>query len=353
MYMQDNWKARRDLTIEAGIRYDVQTFSDDRTMWSPRFGFAWNPRRDRKTVVRGSYGLYYSQLRANIAAGYRLGGPEGIFTFTASPGQPGFPSDMKPLPGFPPGAVLPARDITVRAGDRDYLSQFMDVTKLKGFPDRLLNPRTQNTSVGVEREIAGGWVLAVDYLHQLTTRIDRPLDLNSPSVFVRTAAGQTRTSAAADATRPIVPVPGGYRRIIATVNDGMGRYDGLQTNLTRRFARNSGARLSYTYSHAINTVEMDIPSQDPNDQNLLGRSERGPALLDQRHRAVLTGWYLAPVCDHDRNIDRARIRAADQHHDRGGQQWGPLDNRPSGGRRRAVGEERGAGHSRLRRRSVC
>jgi hypothetical protein len=170
----------------------------------------------------------------------------------------------------------------------------MDVTKLKGFPDRLLNPRTQNTSVGVEREIAAGWVLAVDYLHQLTTRIDRPLDLNSPSVFVRTAAGQTRTSAAADATRPIVPVPGGYRRIIATVNDGMGRYDGLQTNLTRRFARNSGARLSYTYSHAINTVEMDIPSQDPNDQNLLGRSERGPALLDQRHRAVLTGWYSLP-----------------------------------------------------------
>lgn len=49
--------------------------------------------------------------------------------------------------------------------------------------------------------------------------------------------------------------------------------------------------LSYTYSHAINTVEPDVPGQDPNDANQLGKAERATSLLNQRHRFVLSGWW--------------------------------------------------------------
>jgi len=131
-------------------------------------------------------------------------------------------------------------------------------------------------------------------VHQLTARIDRPLDLNAPAALTRTVAGQMRTAAAADASRPIVPVANGYRRIVSTVNDGLARYDGLHVNLRRRMARGASFLASYTWSHAINTVEPDVPNQDPNDVGLLGRAERASSLLDQRHRAVLSGWWDLP-----------------------------------------------------------
>ena len=293
-FAEDNWRVLPSLSLTLGLRYDVQTFTDDHNMWSPRIGLAWNPRGNSRTVLRAGYGMYYSQLRANLAAGYRINGPEGIFTFSASPGQLGFPDNMQPLPEVPTGAAIPPRDITVRPGDREYLSQFFDVSKLRRFPDAMLNPRTQSFTAGFERDLGRGWIVSLDGVHQITSRIDRPLDLNAPAAFMRTVAGQTRSAAAADLTRPIRPVAGGYRRIIAVLNDGLARYDALQVNASKRFSRRAGARLSYTWSRAFNTVEPDVPGQDPNDAAFLGRTERGPSILDQPHRAVLSGWYQLP-----------------------------------------------------------
>jgi hypothetical protein len=51
---------------------------------------------------------------------------------------------------------------------------------------------------------------------------------------------------------------------------------------------------SYTWSHATNNVDPDIPQQNPNDPNLTGRKEYGDAIFDQRHRLVVSGVYDAP-----------------------------------------------------------
>jgi hypothetical protein len=153
---------------------------------------------------------------------------------------------------------------------------------------------TQQSTFGIERELFAKWILSLDFVDQRTSQIERPLDLNAPSLFVRTEAGQTRTAAAADATRPIVPVPNGYRRSTGIINDGIVRYDALQVNLNKRFGDRFSLLASYTYSHSINSVEPDIPQQDPNDANWLGKIERATSLLDQRQRAVLSGWWSLP-----------------------------------------------------------
>lgn len=295
VFVQDSWRVRPDLTLNLGLRYENQSFTDDRNNFGPRVGFAYNPGGDAKTVIRGGYGIYYSEIRANLAAGYEIGGPEGIFSFGAVPGSLGFPDSIAPLPAFPSGAVLPPRNITVRVGDRAYLSQFFDVSKLP-YPDKLLNPYTQQLSIGVERELAANWFVSVDYLHQRTIRIDRNVDLNAPAPFIRTAPGQVRSVPEADATRPIRPVPNGYRQIVATINDGDAWYDGLQVNLNKRFGNRFSMLLSYTLSRTENTVEPDVPfGQDPNNWALRGDVERAPSLLDQRHRAALSGWYRLPL----------------------------------------------------------
>jgi Carboxypeptidase regulatory-like domain/TonB dependent receptor-like, beta-barrel len=293
-FVQDNFAVTPRLNLDLGLRYERETFTDATTNFSPRLGFAYRLPFLRGTVMRGSYGIFYSAVPSNLAADYDIFGPQGIFTFTATPGQLGFPATLAPLAAFPAGAELPPRDITVRVGERAYLNRFFEVSKLRFYPDALRNPMTQQWTLGIQRELAPGWILSVDYVGQRSTDLLRPADLNAPGPFVRTAPGEVRSSAAADATRPIVPVSNGYRRIVAMVNQGEAWYDGLQTNLNKSFSRHLFLRLSYTWSHTLNTVEPDVPQQDPNDSNFLGAAEKATSLLDQRHRAVLTGWYELP-----------------------------------------------------------
>jgi outer membrane receptor protein involved in Fe transport len=291
-FAQDDYHLRPNLVLNLGLRYDRQSLTDDTNNFSPRIGFAWNPGNDPKTIVRGGYGVYYSELHANIVASWVLGGPTGFFNYSVAPGQLGFPTSLTPLTAFPPGAVLPARDVTIQPGRRSYYSQFFDVSRLAGYPGELLNPKTDQATLGVEREIGSRWFLSVDGVHAHTVDIERNLDLNAPSLFVRTTPGQTRPAATADATRPIVPVAGGYRRILATVNNGESRYDGLQINLRKSFEK-SGLLLSYTWSHTRNNVEADAPGGDPQDVQRVDK-EWADSLLDQRHRGVLSGWVRLP-----------------------------------------------------------
>jgi len=292
-FVQDTYRVLPGLTFNLGLRYERQTFTDDHNNFSPRAGFAYNLFGSPKTVLRGGYGIYYSELRANLGAMFSQNSPTGVFTFTVSPGQLGFPASLAPLPSLPTGAAVPPRDLVIRPGRRNFYNQFFDVSKLRFYPGRLLNPYTQQANFGFEHQLAAQWFLSADYVYQHTIRIDRTLDLNAPAPFIRTAPGQVRTGAAADATRPIIPVNGGYRRIQAVINDSSSLYNALQVRLNKRFGNHLSLIANYTYSHTINTAETDS-NTDPNDANLIGRPERASSLLDQRHRAAISGWYQFP-----------------------------------------------------------
>ena len=295
IFAQDDWRVRRDLTLNLGLRYERQTFTDDTNNIAPRLGFAYNLLGNSKTVLRGSFGIYYSEVRANTGAAFALNGPTGIFTFSATPTQFGFPTSFTALPVFPAGANLPARDITIRPGRADYYRQFFDISKLTRYPDKLLNPETYQSTIGFQHELPMNLFFSADYVYARTIRIDRTIDLNAPLVsFVPTAPGQVRSASAADATRPITPTINGYKRILGVVNEGESLYKGLQLNLEKRFANRFSFLASYTLSKTTNTVEFDAPGGDPNDVNFLGDAERGRSLLDQQHRFVFSGYYQLP-----------------------------------------------------------
>src|SRR5262249_19176938 len=101
---------------------------------------------------------------------------------------------------------------------------------------------------------------------------------------------------AANLTRPIFPANGGVRQVNVLTNLGVADYDGLQTQLSFRGNRRMYAAISYTLSKATNNSEPDGNGIGPNDGNFLrqGEFERGPSVLDQRHRAVFTFSYLFP-----------------------------------------------------------
>jgi hypothetical protein len=307
-FVQDSYRLRDDLTVDLGLRYDRQTITDANKNFAPRLGFGWHPMGNSRLSIRGGYGMYYTQIRTNAVAGYLVSGLDGLTTYTATPGQTGFPTCLVgaclPVPLDPktlPASQLPARDITIQAGRREfYEQQFakygLNFDLLPNYPDGLVNPRSQTMTIGAEQEVMKGVFVGADYVHQHWTNLDRSVDLNAPSLFERTAPGQTRTVAAANATRPILPVNGGVRQVNVLTNLGIADYDGLQTYASYRGNSRIQASVSYTLSKATNTAEPDGNGIAPNQGNIdaLGEVERGPSVLDQRHRAVVQFSYQLP-----------------------------------------------------------
>jgi hypothetical protein len=308
-FVQDSIRVGRQLTLDLGLRYDRQTLLDSTKDFAPRVGFGWHPGGSPRLSIRGGYGMYYSQEQSNLIGSSLVSGLDGLASYTATPGQFGFPTCLTgsclPLAFDPrtlPASQLPARDITIRAGQRSfYEKQFasygLNFDQLPNYPDKLLNPRSQVFSIGAEREVFKGFFAGGDYVHQHWTNLVRTVDINAPTPFDRTAPGQVRTVAAANATRTILPVNGGIRQVNVLMNLGVADYDGLQTQFSYRGSRRMYASISYTLSKATNTTEPDGNGVSPNDSNIarLGEQERGPSSIDQRHRAVILYTYNLPL----------------------------------------------------------
>ena len=219
---------------------------------------------------------------------------------------------LSPAPAFPPGGVVPIRSLYVRPGQSAYLSQWFPTSALNGYPSAMLNPYSQQWTAGIEQRLASTWTMSLDYVGAHTLRINRPLDVDGPSPFIRTAQNQIRTAQAANCTRPYwayfytrngttcdpsknagaMPL---YGVIQTDVNNGYLHYNALDLNISHRFSSGLQMLASYTWSHTLDNVDPDTTSQNPNDTNFTQHQEYGPAIYDQRHRFVLSGVYIIPV----------------------------------------------------------
>lgn len=160
------------------------------------------------------------------------------------------------------------------------------------------------------------WIFSEDYMGSHSTLVLRPLDVDAPASVTRVIQGSgtqlIRTAQAANCTRPLWiafyaqlgtacdPTRASnrqpaYSQILSDVNNGYGFYHSLDLNLSRRFTDRTLLLASYTWSHATNNVDPDVPGQNPKDPNLTGDAEYGNAIFDQRHRFVLSGYYVAPL----------------------------------------------------------
>jgi hypothetical protein len=314
VFAQEDAHLSSNFTLNLGVRYEVQTFTDSRADIAPRVGFAYDVAGQGRTTIRGGFGIYYAQVVDNSEANYALTGPTGVFNYTAAPGQAGFPTSVAevPVPAFPSNAVVPLRSLYLRPGRASYYNQFFPTSALVGYPDALKNPYNEQWMLGMEQQLARAWVLSADYLGSHTVRIVRPLDVDAPTSFVRSVAGQVRSAQAANCTRPYWrawfaqqgatcnpsssagPRPP-YSVIQSDANNGAGYYEAMDINLSHHAANGSVLLGSYTWSHTLDTVDPDVPSQNPNDALNTGEAELGNAIFDQRHRLVLSGVYAAPM----------------------------------------------------------
>jgi hypothetical protein len=269
LYVQDEWKPTPSLTVNLGLRYDVQlleTINTDMDNVSPRLGFAWSPFASRTTIVRGGAGLYFDRVPLRALANALLSANNTTdlahlqqVSISLSPAQSGAPSFPKVLSAAVPSVTL----VNLTTMDRD-----------------LQNAYSRQASVEIERQIGRTATTSVAYQYVKGTGLLMSINQNVPTCVATGSNNGCRPNAA-------------YANNNQYSAAGTSNYHGLHVSFVQRPARWGSYRVSYTLSKSMNNVgEFFFSSPlDPFDLSKdWGRSDD-----DQRHRVVLNGTLSAPT----------------------------------------------------------
>ena len=318
-FVQDDWKATQNFTLNLGLRWETHTprtdaldrqngfdltavnpvcncpgtltfasrdglgrtvYDGDYNNFSPRVGFAWQPLGDGKTVIRSSYGLFYGPPLPgsnNTAAGFGVEGdfvtPDNGITapFLLRDGFPA-PSRAELGPGF--GAVEP--------GARPVFSpQFIDRERQITY--------SQMWNLSLQRSLGATTVLELSYLgnvgHKLPARGSLSINQVRPENFGPGNRQQFR------------PFPQFNAVSAVTRMWGNSNYHGFNLKLERRFSQGLSFLTNYTWSKFIDDTpaQFEAGEADVAIQNLYNRAaERGLSGNDVRHRLVWSSVYEIP-----------------------------------------------------------
>jgi hypothetical protein len=241
-YAQDRWRIRPSLTLNYGLRWEVQgpmndvkgitaapdlaslfgpskrlfapgelsgnnnptvevgrvPFKPDWLNFAPNFGFAWNPTKNEgllgklfggsKTVFRGSYSMIvYDEGTQMFAANLGPNAGKTIGATTLVPGQPGQTS----LPAFYTLSDIVANPLTASSfaftsTDYKQVINQADQTfarELRGFDPTLRAPYTVNWSFGIQRELWKNSALEIRYVGNQSKLAWRTSNLNEVNIF--------------------------------------------------------------------------------------------------------------------------------------------------------------------------
>jgi hypothetical protein len=341
VFFQDDWKLKQNMTLSFGLRWENETIIEDRNNFGPRLSLAWDPFKTNKTVVRAGYGIFYNRALLRTLDDFILTS-NAIQIDTNTTAAERLLTELR----FP--AVLAANDPRVaELGVRE--SGF-----LRRLSDDFRIPESYQASLGLEREIARGFKVEVNYVFNRGLRLWREINANAPRLLagfnnfteyllsrdfensVDPATGRRPITAtgSADTARfnlsqtPSQTITEGGRRIVviglnnpSAVNTSIGRagalaalrslrpdpsvtqieelqsrgnsyYHGVSFEAQRRLTERSFLRTSYTLSKLIDDGVVNTSSP-----LVVGdfRRERALSLQDARHRVAISGNYLFPV----------------------------------------------------------
>ena len=266
LFVQDEWHVGTRLTVNGGLRYDVQKLPSrvrtDRDNVSPRLGAAWDLRGDGRSVLRATAGLYYAPIPLRAVANalqrdgvnYRVAqvGP-------TTPGAPAFPGGFT---SFPAGVL----------------------TNVTTIDPEIENGSSQQAALQYERQISSTMAASIGYEHLRGRHIIMSRNVNAPTTTDPTVPNLGRPD-------PRFANNSQYQSI------GDSWYDGATVTLTQRPSAWSSLRLSYTFSKGLDTSGNFFFSQPQNANDVA--AERGRSDNDQRHRLTVSGTFTTPRASSD------------------------------------------------------
>jgi hypothetical protein len=304
LFVQDDYKIRSGLTINAGVRYEYLTVpsevngkvtnlrkltdtqltvgdpfhQDSKLNFAPRIGIAWDPFGDGKTSVRAGFGLFYDQLLPKYYV--FSGGLNPPFTLRTSIAPPiPFPNV---LANFNPNAPFPP------------------ILQTANF--NLTTPYVMQFNLSAQRQLPGDIDLTLAYAGSRGNHLLRLADANlAPETIVNgvktyNPAGRRRN-----------PNFGG---ITHRETDAQSFYHSMQLSAIKRYGDGFRAQLSYTFSRAIDDAS-GVNSQDFSGVVQYGLDyydrtiDRGLSAFHVKHLLSFNWTYELPFAKQDRGLKGA------------------------------------------------
>jgi hypothetical protein len=348
-YAQDTYKVSNRLTLNYGLRYELPfpstennnevnlfvpgaqstvipsappgllypgdpgvprgLISTQTTAFAPRFGLAWDPRGDAKTIVSAAYGIFYEPYYTG--EGGPLQDPVSSPPYLKTQ-QISFPINSFANPFYTPDP---------------FAQQFPEPMTLLVVARNMHLPYAQDWNLNIQRSVGHDWLAQVGYVGTTGVRLPRFIEGN-PTVFI---PGMSNSAAYCAPQNPPCPIsnennvnerrlysgctltsnpniPCTYASVGEMASIANSAYNALEASLRKRFSHGLSFLASYTFSHAIDDVSSfnitGSASQPVAGENDLAQNpfdlaaERGRSMFDSRHRVVLSYQWNIPLWNH-------------------------------------------------------
>ncbi len=350
-FWQDSWKIAQNFTLNYGLRYELDSqygpLKADKDNFAPRISFAWDPFKNHKTVIRGGFGIFYSQVYgqigdviqtlgnvnntrqiANLLAPASINAPcppAGVSTPTVPLSACIFQSLFAEgkvtctTPAAGTAACITPADLTQFGITVSNTGPLPLLTVIFSGQPGYQNPYSEQASFGIERELAPGFSISVSGIYSHTLRLPVAIDTNAvPQPFQLVtetlASGKTVTyrdwysDPRLDPLLFIDPVRAapcaGALILQCFVNPAIlqadqysskasALYEGGILEIKKRFSDNFTLIGNYTYSKAFDTSTDFNSDFGPLDNTNLG-ADRGLSDFDQRHKFIVAAVFDSP-----------------------------------------------------------
>ena len=296
VYVQDTWKATRNLTISGGlvwektktsqpteaatntVYYNTSTIPSRTLNLTPRASLAYlfSPR----TAFRASYGWYYAPFTGQVVDALFLGNGVYQTNIVVNPNQSGalvFPKVFAPTATLPNG-----------------------VTNIMFAESKFRQPYTQQATAALERRLTKDTDLTVNLTNIRGFKLWSATDLNlvapvtTETYTIDNASNQPTSTFATNVYT--VRNDGTKAHVFQFTNGGSSWYDAVAVQLRKQVARTLGVQASYTWSHSIDDVNGTpvVPGVPANTTPGDSSGDRGDSAADQRHRGTVN-WLWQPT----------------------------------------------------------
>lgn len=302
-YVQDTWKVARNLTLNLGLRWDLQSnpteangllfafvdptkdagytqvphvFKTNPSLKNlgPRLGVAWDPFKDHKTVLRAGFGQFYSVIGVrNYMPAFLFAGPYQAALQIA----PSFPL---PFQGNSIPLITIGNALTYDPGKTPYMAQY---------------------NFNVQRQLPGDLILTASYVGSRGVNLMVPVDNNPvvPRTVNSVQVFQSATNPAVGQSAPRTNPNPGVGALLFNRLNGPSWYNSLQLYVTRNLAQGLQFQSSYTYSKCLDqgSVSYGLEGNAANNAQLNPydqTTEKGLCGFDVRHNYTGNVVYLLP-----------------------------------------------------------
>jgi hypothetical protein len=277
-FVQDDFRILSNLTLNVGMRYELLLYptlddkapyelsrrvNNDTNNLAPRVGFSWSPFKNRKTVVRGGYGMFFDSPALSLAATAAQVNGRKLLNYTV-------PGTDARAPRFP--NLLSTTDPNLAVPPN-----------INAFPTDFQTMFAHNASLQVEREILQNLALNVQYAwwgHRFAPYV-RDINLSAPVSTLADGRPVYRGSLGRPDPR--------FRQINLIESGSNSAYHALDITLRKRFSAGLQLSASYSLSKAQSDSELDGTGTvtDPSNRRL----DYSFSSADVRHNFNLQALY--------------------------------------------------------------